>query len=214
MRTQGHAVDGDLEGIINALKAEGIDKGKEDAHLVVESAKREAAGILNNAKTEADAIIAKARKTAQESHDRLETQLDLALRDFILKAKGELEELIALKPMRDAVKSSMSDPKFIKSLIEKMVDVYLEFVKDRDKRHIDITVPDDMKADFEKQWLGMVSDKLNSVVDVNFEKNLFGFKISFDKNGGAHVVDANSIVNALRPFIAERFHYILDKNRK
>lgn len=204
-------VGDELANIIGALREDGVKKGKEEAEGIVSAAKKDAAGILDEARTEAEDITKEARQKAQTIHERLETQLDLALRDFLLKAKGELEDMLALEPLRKACDKAMSDPEFIKKLIYEMLTSYAKSEASHGSRHIYITVPENMKEQFVKEWIVMMRDELNAAVTLHAKGGLLGFELSSDMGGGTHITDSASIVEALRPFISERFQYMLDK---
>jgi len=211
MEMQKECTNIELEKIIGALKKDGVEKGREEAEGIVASAKKEAAGILDEARTEAERVMKDAMQKAQTTHERLETQLDLALRDFLLKARGELEELVALDPLRGAADKAMSDPDFMKKLIYEMLASYTRSEAAHESRNVHITIPEKMKSNFVKEWIEMMREKLKVIATVQGEKGLLGFKISSDEEGGTHITDSESIVEALRPFISEKFQYMLDK---
>ena len=202
---------GELDRLIGALKEEGVKKGEQEADRIVANAKKEAAEIVEGARTEADAIVGEAHAKSQVTLERLEQQLSLALRDFLLKAKVQLEDLIALKPLRERAAKAFSDPEFIKKLVYEIISSYAKREIAQEARHLHITVPEKMRGEFIKEWITMMRSELKMSATLHSEEGLLGFKIYAEGEGGQLVVDADSLVEMLRPFVSERFHYILDK---
>jgi len=202
----------ELANLIGALRQDGVEKGNEEASKIVEDAKKESARMIDEARTKSDQVLKDARDKAQNTLDRLETQLDLALRDFVLKAKGELQDLIALKPIRELTDKSLSDPEFMKKLILLMLSEDKETKKTGEPRGVNITIPKNMEKEFTDEWVGMMKKELNLLVKVDAEDGLLGFKISMDGDGGMQIIDPQSIVESLKPFVSEKFQYILERS--
>lgn len=198
---------GELQNLISALREEGVEKGEKEACEIVEAAKREGARVIDEARTQAERIEEEAHAKAKNTMERLESQLELALRDFLLKARGELLEVLALDPIRKEAKKALSDADFMKTLIVRMVEGYETA---GEMSNVDITIPDEMKKEFTENWIQMMKDKLNIAVTIKGEKGIDGFSIS-GVTGGMTITDSASLVEALRPFISEKFQYILDK---
>ncbi|HPW45740.1 MAG TPA: hypothetical protein PKU96_05165 [bacterium] len=211
MENKAQVPSNDLAGLIDVLKKDGIARGREEAEKVLNDAKVESARIIYEARTEAELIMNAAAKKSSDTMERLETQLELALRDFKLKAKSELEDLIAINPLREKVKGVMMDADFLKELISKMMDVFLKGEGAQGAKHISLTVPDELRGKFIGEWINMMRERIDSAITLHSELSLFGFKISVDDRGGLRITDADAIVDALKPFITERFHYLLDK---
>lgn len=204
---------GDLDRLIGALRDEGVEKGRREAERIVEEAKRQAAGIVEEARTESEALVAEAHRKAKETNDRLEQQLTLALRDFLLKAKAQLEELIAIKPLREKAKEAFADPQFMKKLIAEIVQAYLKRADAPQSHQIQITIPKEMREEFVTEWIKLMRDELHLHAGLHTERGLHGFKLSAEGAGGELVVDDESIIELLRPFISERFHYLLNEGK-
>lgn len=204
---------GELNRLIGALKEEGVKKGEQQADQIVANARKEAARIVEEARTEADAIVGEAHSKAQTTLERLEQQLSLALRDFLLKAKGQLEDLIALKPLREKAAEAFTDPAFVKKLVYEIISSYAKREIAQEARHLHITIPEKLEREFVKEWIAMMRSELKMSATLHTEEGLLGFKIYAEGEGGQLVVDADSLVETLRPFVSERFHYILDQRK-
>ncbi|MBN1282367.1 MAG: hypothetical protein JXA24_01165 [Proteobacteria bacterium] len=204
----------ELSRLIEAVKNEGVGRGRGEAEKIVSEAKAEAGKVLGQARAQADAIVEEAHRKSAAVMKNLDQQMQLALRDLVLKAKGELEELASLGPLRRRVKEAIEDPDFVKKLIFRIIS---DFVKDRALRESDqlhIVVPEDMKEQFMKEWLAMMRSDLNVHAALHAEKGMQGFRIFREGGGGELIVDADSMMEVLRPFVSERFRRILDEQAK
>lgn len=204
--------EGELGRLINVLRAQGIDKGRQEADGIIADAKKEKARIVSEGRAEAERIIEHAEAKASSTMKNMEKQLDLAIRDFLLGAKGKLEELVALRPLRDAAGKALSDPLFIKNLIHEMV---MAFVRARlqEVPRLHISIPEEMKEQFVREWVAMMRKDLTMSPTLHTEEALKGFKLSVEGEGGELVVDADSVIDVLKPFVSDRFHSILDKQK-
>lgn len=203
---------GELAELVGALKEEGVDKGREEADRIISGSRGEAAKIVQEARREADRIIEEAKGKANATMSNLDQQMSLALRDMLLKAREELTELIALRPLREATDKVLSDPEFIKKLIFEIISSY---VKSRTakgvKEELHIVIPEEMKGQFVKEWVAMMRNELETHATLHTEKGFKGFKLFTEAGGGELVVDTDSMLEVMRPFVSERFRRILDE---
>lgn len=204
----------ELAKLIEAVKDQGVDRGREAAAGIVSGAKSDAAKIVDEARSEAERIVEEAHKKSAEMMHNLDRQMSLAMRDLILKAKNDLEDLVALGPVRRRVKDAVSDPEFIKKLIFRIVSDYAKHRMAQDQKQLHIVIPEDMKEQFMKEWLGMLHSDLDVHATLHAEKRLNGFKLFREGGGGELIVDADSMVEVMRPFVSDRFRRILDEQAK
>jgi V/A-type H+-transporting ATPase subunit E len=203
---------GELAELIGALKEEGVDKGREEADRIVGESRREAAKIVGEARHEADRIIEGAKGKANATMANLDQQMSLALRDMLLKAKDELTELVALRPLREATDKALSDPEFIKKLIFEIISRYVESRTAKGiKEELHIVIPEDMEGQFVKEWVTMMRSELKTQATLHTDKGFKGFKLFTEGGGGELIVDTDSMLEVMRPFVSERFRRILDE---
>jgi len=201
----------ELAKLIDSVKQDGVARGREEAEKIISKAKADAAKLINDARSEGDAIVEEAHHKSAAVMRNLDQQMSLALRDLVLKAKGELEDLIALEPLRRRVKEALADPEFIKKLIFKIIS---EFAKNRTSHELGqlhIVIPEEMKEQFMKEWFAMMRSDLNVHAALHAEKGMKGFKLFTEESGGELIVDTDSMMEVLKPFVSERFRRMLDE---
>jgi V/A-type H+-transporting ATPase subunit E len=80
-----------VQQLIDRLKSEGIQEGKQQADALLAVAKKEAVAIIESAHAEAETILRDAQRQAQRTEDNGKQALALASRDASLQLKEHLE---------------------------------------------------------------------------------------------------------------------------
>ena len=198
----------DLESITSVLREKGIRKGQDEADRIIGEAKEKAASILKEAEAEKVQILETAKKESQDLDKQFGSQMKLAGRDFVLGLHKTLEETLALKPMRRALQDALSEEAFVKKLIVSMVEQYVEADSRGRHRELTITVPEGMKEAVTKDVLGRIKEHLDLAPTIMVGMGSEGFTFAFGKEGEA-VIDVASVMEAIQPFISQKFHQFL-----
>lgn len=198
----------ELKGLIDVLKKDGVKAGEDEASKIIETAKLEAELILKDAKSQAADISAKAKKDAQIEKENLEKQLRLMARDFFLKVKQELTEILAIKPMKDAFQKELDNPAFLRQLIQKMVIEYTQADISSERRRIEVVIPAEMEKQFVHEWHQVMHQEIGVTPSLHLEKGLKGFKIAVEGRGQV-VIDDEALLEAVRPYLVEKFRVYL-----
>ena len=112
-----------LESFVKKLQSEGVDAGKEAAEEIKKEATLEAEKILADAKEEAEKIVAKAKNGADKQISRAQTELELAVRDALLKLRESLGNVLSSLLMQRTEKK-LSEPEYIGEIIREVITTY------------------------------------------------------------------------------------------
>ncbi len=112
----GRPTQAGVQGLIDRLRAQGIDAGRAEANQLLAQARGEADGLIQAAREEADRIVADARTTAERQQRSAEEALRLAVRDAILSLKAELTDRF-ITHVRDLIEVELHEPEVLRSLI-------------------------------------------------------------------------------------------------
>ncbi len=93
-------VSSGVEALIERLREEGVEEGRQRAAAIVADAETRAQWIVAQAKAEAVALEQQAKATAQRTQQATREALATATRDAILALKGELNARFALEVQR------------------------------------------------------------------------------------------------------------------
>ncbi len=84
----------DLQGLLNKIQSEGVNKAEEEKARIIASAKEEAAKIVADAKAKAEETVKKAESDAKSSEERAKAAIRQAARDVIIALKSDLDARI------------------------------------------------------------------------------------------------------------------------
>jgi len=203
-------MDEGLVQIIEAVKSEAEAKSEE----IVNKGKAEAQEIIDSARKEAESITGNAKRDAERTHSEVMSQLRLAARDFVLQLKEELEELLALSPLRKGVAEAMVDPEFMEKLVMAMVTEYGKGEGAAPGGQITITVPAAMQQELAAELPAMFKDALKGGHPLlEGSDRLEGFTFT-DGDAGEIMITPETIVESVKPYVLEKFHSLLESAGK
>jgi len=199
-------MDEGLVKIIEAVKSEAEVKSEE----IINKGNAEAQNLIDSAKKEAESIIGAAKRDAERTHSEVMSQLRLAARDFILQLKEELEELLALSPLRKGVAEAMVDPEFMKKLITAMVIEYGKGEGAAPGGQITIGVPTAIQQELAAELPAMFKDALKGghALLVGSDR-LDGFTFTAGDTGEI-MITPEAIVESVKPYVLKKFHSLLE----
>ena len=149
-----------LESFVKKLQSEGVEAGKDAAEKIKKEAKREAEKILADAKADAKKIAAKAENDAKRQLSRSQNELELAVRDAILKLGESLGHVLSVMLAR-RVEKKLSEPDYIGEIMREVIIAYAK-ADARQEPRIEINIPKKMR------------DKLNDSALKDLFRNLHG----------------------------------------
>jgi V/A-type H+-transporting ATPase subunit E len=113
---QAQLASSGVEALIERLREQGVDAGRAEADKIVVEARRRAAQIVHEAETQAADLVEAARKEARMLQTGGEEALRIAMRDTVLRLKGELTGRFSAE-VRRLIAVAMDQESFLKQLI-------------------------------------------------------------------------------------------------
>ena len=178
-----------VETLIEQLRNDGIEQGRNEAEKIVAEAKSKAEWALKQAQEEAEQIRQKAKQEAERlersSHEALET----ATRDALLSLKEQLTQLFTRE-----IKRLVGEGTREKELLEKMIlEVVGEGKKETAKaKHVEVILPreiigiEELSQDPEELEKGQLTDFLRLVTRALGREGV-SFGVAKDDRGGLRV---------------------------
>ena len=112
----------DLQGLLNKIHTDGIQKAEEEKAAILADAKKEAAKIIAEAKTQAESDMEKAKAFAAAEQDKAVKAIQQAARDAVIALKADL--LTRLNAVaRDCAGRAMT-PELMGQIILEMAKAY------------------------------------------------------------------------------------------
>lgn len=192
-----------LGDITSELREKVLGPAREEAEKMVEMARSQAEGIIEEAKAEATRIRENARQEAEKTLRQLDTDMEMAARDFILLVQERLEKAVVRPVVEEEVRPILEDKEFLSSVIDALIKEFARFQGRENK--IEILLPERQKELLEKWFLDKFIRKASSGLVVHFsDKIAFGFKLGVGETG-AQFNFGDGIVEVFSEFCAPRF---------
>ena len=217
-------VSSGVESLIQRLKKEGVEQGREEAEKIRNEAIEQAQKIIRGAKSEAEAIVQNARDEAKKLETSGKESLHIAARDTVLDMKSMLMQRFT-SDMQRLVSAEMKQKDLIQRIILEIVRRTRQDVGIRDDEDMEVILPRDVVG---LEDLRRKPDKFEEDTLTQFVRSLTGdilregihFKASDDSAGGIRVrlternieIDINeeSVSAILLEHLQPRFRALLE----
>ena len=113
----------DIQGLLNRIQSDGIEKAEAEKKRILENAKQQADELLAKAREEAEAIMKSAREEAVISENKGKAAVKQAARDVILSLQTELQKRLE-GLVRDSLGQAIT-PEIMGQIVVKMAEKYL-----------------------------------------------------------------------------------------
>jgi hypothetical protein len=199
-----------LESFVAKLQAEGLEAGRREGELLTREAEAAAARILRVAEEQAQRITQAAAVEATRQRERVERELEMAVRDGLLVLRTGLNAMLDAV-LREAVEAELSDSSIVSKLLTHVVRAYAE--ADAAGGHtIEIGVAPAM-ADALAGWsLGQVARRIgNGTCDVALKGTLQGVGFEYRVAHGGVEVTPDAAAELLKEWAGPRLRELLDR---
>ena len=192
-----------LGDITTELTEKVLSPAKAEAEKIISDAKSESEKIIADAESDARKLKERAEKQVEDTRKQMDADLGIAARNFIIKVQEKLENSIVEPVVKDEIKSTLDDKKFMEKMIETLI---VEFGEHSGKEHrIEILLPEDKKSQLQGWFLERFRQKAISDVVVHFtDKISFGLKIGYEGKG-SHFNFSEGLVEVFSEFCSPRF---------
>ncbi|ALO16404.1 V-type ATP synthase subunit E [Salinivirga cyanobacteriivorans] len=163
-----------LQDLTNKVYNEGVQKANEEAESILKEAKEKAAAIENKAKEDAEKMKADAQKEAEEIKKHMESEMKMAIDQSVAALKQDVANLVTMQAIQPTTKELFSDKKFLGSLIQKVVEGWVN----RGEGDISVILPEADKKEMESYFKNELASQLNEDIKIDFSNDVkAGFKI-------------------------------------
>jgi V/A-type H+-transporting ATPase subunit E len=111
-----------IQALTDKIYREGVEKGNEDARIIIEKAQQEAQVIVENARREAEATARAAQKAADELSENTHSELKLFAGQALNALKSEIVTVITTTIANQAVADSFADKDFMPAFLLKLAE--------------------------------------------------------------------------------------------
>jgi vacuolar-type H+-ATPase subunit E/Vma4 len=199
-----------IESFVKTLESEGVDAGKKAA-MKIEAVAREKADEINaEAKETANQIIAEAQAEAEKIKVRMNSSLELAMRDaiFLLREKLSLQLKSILKLN---VGKALNDEETLLNVLREVIPAYAKANTEK-KLNAEINISNNTKSRLLETSLRELAHSLknqNVQLDINYNLAKEGFEYKIE--GSTVEVSTDSVTSLLAEMIDPGLQQFLEK---
>jgi len=202
-----------IESFVKTLESEGVDAGKKAAMKIEAEAKKKADEINAEAKETANQIIAEAQAEAEKVKVRMNSSLELAVRDtiFLLREKLGLQLKTILKLN---VEKALNDEETLLHVLREVIPAYAK-ANTKNKLTAEINISNNTKSRLLETSLRELAHSLknqNVQLDINYNLAKEGFEYKIE--GSTVEVSTESVTSLLADMIDPGLQQFLEKAAK
>lgn len=191
-----------LQGLLDRIQRDGVDKAKAEADVILESARQKAAKIIADAEKAAEAQRQKAEKDSKTFADRGKKALEQAARDVLLSLGESINRTVQALVRRDVGQALSAEA--LAGIIAEVVKSYTK----ADSRDVAVLVPEDKRAAIIKHVNAALSGAAAKGLTISGDERLTaGFRVVLKDKNVEHDFSQEAITRALsqllRPAIAD-----------
>jgi V/A-type H+-transporting ATPase subunit E len=199
-----------IESFVKTLESEGVDAGKKAAKKIEAEAKEKAEQLNAEAKEKAEQKIAEAQAEAEKIKARMNSSLELAMRDaiFLLREKLSLQLNNILKVNVEKV---LKDEETLVNVLREIIPAYAK-ADAENKLNSEINISNDLKSRLLETSLRELANSLKQQnvqleIGYNLAKDGFEYKIE----GSTVEVSTESVTSLLAEMIDPGLQQFLEK---
>jgi V/A-type H+-transporting ATPase subunit E len=191
-------MDENLQGLLERIQKEGVQKADAEAERIVAEARQKAAEVAARAKSEADALRAQAEADSRVFAERGRKALDQAARDVILSVGEAIQDSFQALVSRKV--DEALDDAVLKQMLVKFVEGYC--AKGGDGGDVDVLLNPDQQKALTGFFVAEYQEALRRGLEIHADRQVVkGFKVSVGSGHLSHDFSRDAIVEALCQFL-------------
>jgi V/A-type H+-transporting ATPase subunit E len=202
---QQGAAAGSLQGLLDRIRKEGVDKAQAEARGIVEAARKTAGDIVRKAEQDAQVLRDDAGRDAERAREQGRQALEQAARDILIAVGNAVQETLD-RLVRADVTQALKGPA-LQALVTRVVEGYTARLPAG--AAIEVLVPEPEREALAAALAARLTEAAQGGLDVRADRSVVaGFRVSARNGGAEHDFTAAAIADAIcrlvRPQLAER----------
>lgn len=166
-----------LQTLTDQIYREGVDRARQEAERIIQSAQDEKKAILRTAIDEAEEIKELARKEAQMLRADAESEVRMAANQALALTRQKIADLIIARVARDCSRGIFSDPDFLKKAVMTIIKAWDP--SEKGEKDIYVRLPEKERKEFEDYLACQAQSQLQQGLKVVFDEHIkSGFVIN------------------------------------
>ena len=191
-----------INQLIERIKGEGVAKAESERSRILEEASAKAESIIASAEAEADALLDTARTQADMLAKQAQSELRLAIRDFIADFAERMRSQVITPAAVEKVEETLNRPELLGEILKQIIADYAA----EKGGTIEAVVSPEMKEQLDAIFVDTLGERLT----LRAERGLAGFRLRRENEGFSWDFTLEAIVSelmrlvepTLRPFFS------------
>ena len=199
-----------IESFVKTLESEGVDAGKKAAMKIEAKAREKAEEITAEAKETANQIITEAQAEAEKVKVRMNSSLELAVRDTIFLLRDKLsQQLKAI--LKSNVEKALNDEETLLHVLREVIPAYAK-ANTGNKLNTEVNISNKLKSRLLETSLRELAHSLNKQnVQLDISYNLANEGFEYKIEGSTVEVSTDSVTSLLADMIDPDLQQFLEK---
>jgi V/A-type H+-transporting ATPase subunit E len=196
-----------VQSLIDRLRAEGVEQGRQEAQQLLEAARAEAAALLQAARIEADAMRDEAARSVAREREALEAAFALARRDALLRLREDIERLL-VRRLREIAGAIVGDPARLATLAAQVLHAAVARQSGQDP--VAVVPAESGRPELDEMIRELVRELGSHGVRIQRGPGASGLQLRFDAAGGECELDDAVLTSLLAGQILPRYRAMLE----
>jgi len=199
-----------IESFVKTLESEGVDAGKKAAMKIEAKAREKAEEITAEAKEKANQIITEAQAEAEKVKARMNSSLELAVRDTIFLLREKLsQQLKAI--LKSNVEKALNDEETLLNVLREVISAYAK-ADIENKLTTEVNISNNLKSRLLETSLRELAHSLNKQnVQLDISYNLANEGFEYKIEGSTVEVSTDYVTSLLADMIDPGLQHFLEK---
>lgn len=190
-----------LDGLIRAVRDEGVEKGRRESERIIGEAKEQAVRIVKDAEARAEQLIKEAKDRIQRQDVSTRHALELAARDLVLSVKASLLELMEGLIRQECERQL--DAAALKEIIPRIAEAW---IAQAGNQEVQLLLSEEDRRQLADTFLAQLKGRLSSGVELKTSPNVRrGFRIGRRDDSMFYDFTDEAVAEALAAIVNPRF---------
>lgn len=195
-----------LDGLIQKIRQEGVERAQQEADALLAAAKQQAAAIIQAAEQRAAQLIGEAQERIQQDATALRQAQERAARDWLLAVRAELTDVLQ-RLIRRECRAALASP----ALAELIRNVAVEWMRHNGGKDLALLLNEQDARTLGDSFLARLQSELGAGVDVKPHPDLeAGFHIGGQGEAMRFDFTDAALAESLAAYLNPRFAQALD----
>lgn len=196
----------ELQGLLERINREGIQKTEEETKNLLDKANSDAAKLIEEAKAQAASIVAEAKAEAVKERDKTNAAIKQASRDLLIALRKTVEA--ELRNVVNAVVQNSLDEQTLSTMIEAMVKGFAD--KGMTDSAVEVLLSKEDAEKLEKSVNGLLKDQIAKGLTLTPAAGVSaGIKIGLEGNDAKFDITDDTLTELICAYISPKLSALI-----